>query len=530
VNIITKEPLRNSFSIANTTGIYGKGLTEINTAINGSFVTDDYKTGAYVFAVANNRDPYDRDGDGFMEVPKLRSETLGFRAYHKPSDYSKLTLEYHRIHEFRRGGNRLDRPPHEADIAEQLNHQINGGGLKYDLFSKDYKHRLNIYTSMQGINRESYFGTEQDLNAYGHTKDFTFLAGSQYTLSMDHFWFMPADFTAGIEYFDNNLDDRMPAHNRHIKQRATSFGGYAQNEWKDERFSLVLGARLDKHNLMKNAVFSPRANTRFMLNENLTFRASYAYGYRAPQIYDEDLHIAAVGGNAVLIVINDDLKPEYANSLNFSVDLNKNFGKMAANLLIDAFYTNLENVFVLEEKGHDENDNLILERTNASGAIVQGLNFDFNFGLTSKILANIGFTVQRSRYKEPFEWSSEVEPQKRMLRSPDQYGYITLNYTPNKKLTISATGNYTGSMLAPHFSGYIEHDREVKTPSFFDAGMRIAYEFQLSKLLKLETSIGMKNIFDQFQKDLDKGPLRDSGFIYGPTMPRMLYFGLKFFM
>ena len=42
------------------------------------------------------------------------------------------------MNEYRRGGNLLDRPPHEADIAEQLEHSIDGGCLKLDLFSKDY--------------------------------------------------------------------------------------------------------------------------------------------------------------------------------------------------------------------------------------------------------------------------------------------------------------------------------------------------------------------------------------------------------
>ena len=530
VNIITKEPLRNSFSISNRTGIFGKGLTDLNTAINGSFVSEDFKTGVYLFAVANNRNAYDRNGDGFVELPKLASETLGFRGYHNLNKYSKITAEYHRIHEFRRGGDSIDRPPHEANIAEQAIHQINGGSLKYDLFSRDFRHRLNVYTSAQGIHRESYYGTDQDLDAYGQTKDFTLVAGSQYTHSISEFLFMPSELTAGVEYIDNFLNDRILAYNRHLEQRSTSIGGFLQNEWKSERFSLLLGARLDKHNMVDKAVFSPRANTRYELNDMVTFRASYARGYRAPQAYDEDLHVAAVGGEAALITIHPDLKPEYSNSLNLSIDLNKNFGGVGASLLMDAFYTNLRNVFVLEEMGTDDNNHLILERTNAEGAIVRGINFDLTVGSGAKFTSNVGFTLQRSTYKEEHEWSPDVEPGTQMFRAPNHYGYLTLSYIPAKNLTISATGNYTGTMLVPHFAGYIEQDREVWTPQFFDAGLRVAYEFQLTPLLRLRISGGVRNIFDQFQKDLDVGPLRDSGFIYGPSMPRMVHFGASVLM
>jgi outer membrane receptor for ferrienterochelin and colicins len=85
-------------------------------------------------------------------------------------------------------------------------------------------------------------------------------------------------------------------------------------------------------------------------------------------------------------------------------------------------------------------------------------------------------------------------------------------------------------MLVPHQAGYIAHDEEASTPSFFDAGLRLAYDFKLSNQMKLQISCGMKNIFDQYQKDLDKGKLRDSGYIYGLSTPRTVYFGVKIIM
>jgi outer membrane receptor for ferrienterochelin and colicins len=38
VNIITKEPLRNSLSLSHTTNIMECGDAEFNTSLNGSFV------------------------------------------------------------------------------------------------------------------------------------------------------------------------------------------------------------------------------------------------------------------------------------------------------------------------------------------------------------------------------------------------------------------------------------------------------------------------------------------------------------
>lgn len=197
INIITKEPLRNSGQLSHTiTSVGGSSSFDNNTSLNASLVTDDHRAGLYIFGQNRHRSGYDYDGDGFTELPELKNQTVGFRSYLKTSTYSKLGFEYHNISEYRRGGDQINRPPHEAWVAEQTDHSINGGGLKFDLFSKDYKHRLNVYTSAQHTNRKSYYGTNRNPDAYGHTTDMTIVAGSQYSYSVDKCLFMPAEFTA----------------------------------------------------------------------------------------------------------------------------------------------------------------------------------------------------------------------------------------------------------------------------------------------------------------------------------------------
>jgi len=271
VNIITKEPVRNSVTIANNTQIID-GTWDTNTSFNGSFVSDDHRAGLYLFGMIRDREGYDRDGDGFTEIPKLGSETLGFRGFYKTGDYSKLTAEYHHIREFRRGGDQFDRPPHEVEIAEQLRHKIDGGGLKYDMWSADQRHRGNVYVSMQNINRDSYFGTSDTPEAYGRTTDFTIVTGGQYTYGFHHLFFLPSDLTAGIEYNSNHLNDQMLGYNRILIQDSRIFGGYLQNEWKSERVNLLVGARIDKHNKIDDVIINPRANLRYTPVEDIILR------------------------------------------------------------------------------------------------------------------------------------------------------------------------------------------------------------------------------------------------------------------
>ena len=529
INIITKEPITNSVTLSNNTSlIYGK-KTDINTTLNASVVSDDYKTGIMIFGSTRQRSPFDYDGDGFTEIGKINAKNIGFRGFYKTSNFSKLTIEYHNMGEFRRGGNNLDLPPHDADITEQTEHNINTGGIKYDIFSKNNKHRFNIYSSAQKIDRKSYYGAQKDPNAYGSTNDKTFVAGMQYTYSMDTLLFMPAQLTMGTEYSTNEMIDKMLGYDRIINQAVNTKSAFLQNEWKNKKISILLSGRFDKHNLIKNPIISPRLNFRYNPNELLSLRASYSSGFRGPQAFDEDLHVTAVGGNVALIRLSPDLKTEKSQSYSASADFYKTFGQVQTNLLIEGFYTKLDNVFVLEEIGTDSDGNIMLERRNGSGAVVQGINVEGKIVPTKKIQFQFGITFQKSEYKENQIWSDNenLTPHKKMFRSPDNYGYLTANYQVVKNFNISLSGTYTGSMLVQHFAGYVAEDTEKKTPDFYDMNIKLSYDFKINSSATLQLNTGVQNIFNSYQNDFDKGEFRDSGYVYGPALPRTFFFGLK---
>ncbi|KGN78970.1 TonB-dependent receptor [Porphyromonadaceae bacterium COT-184 OH4590] len=534
VNIITKEPLRNSVMIANTTNMLTINSFDINTSLNSSFVSNDHKAGIYIFGMLKNRHSYDRNQDGFSDIPKLNTENIGFRGFYNTSNYSQLIAEFHHIHEFRRGGNMFDNPPHESDIAEYLNHKIDGGSLRFKSYSSDYKHNIDMFVSGQLIDRDSYFGAEKGANAYGKTNDKTFAAGTKYSFNMEKLLFLPAQLTAGIEYNFNTIHDKFAGLGRNIEQITHIFGAYLQNEWKNKYIGLLFGARLDKHNIMKNAVFSPRINMRYSPCEKIGFRVSYSSGYRAPQTYNEDLHIEAVGGSLTLIQLANNLRPEYSHSINASVDFYHNFGDMKTNLLLEGFYTTLNDVFVLENIGQDTVKSIIYkERRNGSGATVYGVNIEGKIGIDNIFDIQLGYTLQSSLYNNPERWSDQLTPQRRIFRTPDYYGYITSNFYITQSFRASFFGNHTGSMLVQHTiseEGKENKELEVITPAFWDFGLKLAYNFPIADKINFEINGGVKNIFDAYQKDLDYGKLKDAAYVYGPSLPRMFFIGAKIYL
>ena len=529
VNIITKEPVRNFVNIANISHVNEHAGYDIHTDLNASVMSESRKIGAYLFACHRTRSPYDRDRDGYSEVPKLRATTAGARVFFKTSAYSKITVEYHHTTDFRRGGNNFDFEPHQADIAEQLRHNIDAGQVAFDWYSVDNRHFVSAYTAAQHIGRESYFGTAKDTAAYGRSSDMTSITGLQYRFSYPC-GIANGDLSVGAEYTYNGLRDRMIGYNRNLQQDVHVAGVYAQNEWKMSMWSVLVGARLEKHNLLAKPVCAPRATVRYTPVEGLVLRAGYSSGYRAPQAYDEDLHVAAVGGQVSLISLDPNLRPEYSHSATLSADWYHAFGRWELNLTGEGFYTYLQDVFFLREDGTDAAGNILFTRTNADGAWVGGLNVEgkvaytrapFSFSLSA------GYTFQQSRYTTPQAWSSTVAPQTRMLHTPDHYGYVLVDIQPLRDFTISLNGKATGSMLMPHLAGYIPEDREETTPVFWEMGVRLAYDIHLYKHYCLEISAGVKNILDQFQTDLDRGEFRDAGYIYGPSVPRTYFAGLS---
>ena len=542
INIITKDPINNSFSVGSTiSNMNGDAWEEVVNA-NASLVSKNNVYGLAVYETFRNRSPYDANADGFSEVGKLNLNSFGINGYYRPTHFSRINLEYHTTNEFRRGGDNFDLEPFQTEITEQTKHIINSGGVSYDHAWMEWKHRMSIYASVQDIDRNSYYGAQQNPDAYGKTDDITWVLGGTYTGSYDKVIFSPAVFTAGLEYQSNSMHDVMVGYNRDMKQDVRIFGAFVQNEWKMNEFTLLAGLRLDNHNLIDNPILSPRVNLMYRPTDKFQARATWSTGFRAPQAYDEDLHITAVGGEGTLIQLADGLDPERSNSFSGSIDWTGSFGAWQANLLVEGFYTTLNDVFVLEDLGHDEYGNALKERRNGSGAHVYGANVDFRMAHGKDISLQLGMTWQRSLYKEAEQWSEDpsVAPTKNMMRTPNLYGYFTLSGSPFKNFDWSLSGVYTGKMYVPHYApapedipvdypfSYITHDELVHTPEFFDFNVKFSYTINLRDNLNVQVTAGVQNIFNEFQEDLDSGGFRDSGYFYGPTAPRTYFAGVKF--
>lgn len=529
INIITREPDENSYQAAYTMSLIDGEAASQNLSLNSSYVNKSKNSGISFLANMRHRNPWDANDDGFSEIGKNKSGAFGFRSFFKPDVLSKIKAEYHYISEERRGGDNINKPPHEAEIAEATNYKIHSGSLGFERFNKDRKHKLTLSLSAQKVARDSYYGAGKELNAYGNSSELMLNGDVRYEYNMDKFLFMPAKFTGGFTQEHSNLEDQMGGYSRYIKQIVNISSLYLQNEWRDDDFSLILGLRGDKHNKIDNLNFIPRATLRYKLVENLNLRAAYAMGYRAPEITAKDLDVPIIDGKATITQLSDNLKPERSNSLSGGADYIFYNENVYSYFLIEGFYTKLNRVFVDEVIGESPAGNTIMLRRNGEGAYVFGFNLEATVQPLSWLDIQGGYTWQRARYTTEEGWSEDedVAPVKRMMRTPNQYGFFSVSATPKGKFSASLSGVYTGSMLTPHFAGYIEKDVMKKTRDFFDLTFKLTYNINFNRTNDIELNCGVQNMFNQIQTDFDKGKNRDSNYIYGPSLPRTYFFGVK---
>ncbi|MFC5046350.1 TonB-dependent receptor domain-containing protein [Aquimarina hainanensis] len=558
VNIITKDPVLNSWEIGTNLSLIDGKAPDRTVTFNSSMVSDDLMSGITLFGTYRDREEFDANGDGFTEITTLTNNTFGAKAYLKPNDRSRLSLDITSLKEFRRGGDQLDIAPHFTDITEQLDHTTFLGGIAYDLQNKKLTNKFSIYSSAQYTNRDSFYGglggerTAQDSilasNSYGNTKDLAIVSGIQFTQNFSN----EDILTAGIEYNISDTEDVIAGYNRLIDQNVKTIGTYVQYEWKPtEQFTALVGTRLDNvkvegdYNIggisrtvsVDQTVLSPRITLSYQISNALKFRGGYARGFRSPQAFNEDLHISSVGGEPQFVILSENLSTEFSNAYTGSLNYSKNFNKVQTDFLVEGFFTELKDPFTLVSTGAALPNGSILEEVrNGSGATVYGSNIEIGVSPSKKWQFQIGGTYQQSKYKETqllFETDGSVPGEMnisvdKFIRNPETYGYFNLSWIPLEDLNIDFTGTYTGTMTVPHViseSGFMEL---VESDSFYDLNLKLEYHIDITDDFQLTFSGGVKNIFNSYQDDFDTGASRDSDYIYGPAAPRTFFFGIKF--
>lgn len=354
--------------------------------------------------------------------------------------------------------------------------------------------------------------------------------GIQFNYRLDDFLNGKNVLTLGSEYISDKIYDEIPSYKYLVDQHTKNLGSFVQSDWKiTPSLNLLSGVRMDFHNLIDEVVFSPRLALMYKMKETTQFRLSYGTGFRAPQAFDTDLHIAFAGGGVSRVIYDPNLKEERSESWSASVNYDKATEKFIAGFTLEGFYTHLDDAFVLQNVGNDEFGE-IFEKQNGDGATVQGITLELRANYNKKVQLESGFTFQTAQFDKAITYINGVAPTSDFLRTPNQYGFANLTINASQRLNINLNYVFTGSMKIAHFAGAINQttDEFLTTKTFSEVNTKISYTIP-SKRYDMNFQIygGLKNIFNQYQSDFDIGKNRDSNYVYGPALPRTVFIGLK---
>lgn len=540
VNVITKVPKTNNFDISYTyQNINGKTDDHIISG-NATVISKSENAGVSLFINNRNREFYDHNDDNFSELTTLKNTALGANFFFLPSENQKLEASFSKLNEYRYGGEMVDQPAYLAQQAEERTHDVIMGSLDYQLNFNNDNSSLITYFGAQQTDRDHYTGIfpddETDIDThisnppYGTSKTVTLQGGIQLNHRLNNFLKGTNVLTIGTEYLVDDVLDIINSYNYKIDQTTKNLGTFFQSDWEiTPKLNLLSGFRVDSNNLVDHLIFSPRFSLLYKTESNVQLRATWSTGFRAPQAFDTDLHIAFAGGGISRISLDDDLTQERSNSFSTSINYDKSSEKFIAGFTLEGFYTKLDDAFYLNPIGEDEFGQRF-EKQNGDAAVVKGITIEVRANYNKKVQLEAGFTIQKSEFNTAVETIEGLNPRRGFLRTPNHYGFATLSFMPNDRFNSNLNYVYTGDMLITHFAGAPEQlvNEYKTTPSFHEFSWKSSYRFNLKSLdTSLEVFGGIKNIFNAYQNDFDTGKKRDSNYVYGPGMPRTFFVGLR---
>ncbi len=545
INIISTRPLQNGQIFDyRTESTHGAPAHQVGFVSNTLFPRLTFS----LYGQAFHGHELDLNGDDYTERTRRRMQVAGIRSQYTGKRIV-VTGDVNFTHEYRRGGNFLDRPAHLANITEQLDTRRTSTTLSVESkHSPQFDYRMVLAAAW--TQRDSYYGGLGDVATDPHALNYDFSdyqqaladAENQYGATSNPLFVFDVQFNHyrsdqtiswGLQGEYEEIDDRNISATggaTQVPPLIDSFSNLAvfgQHEWSfNEKWTLLSGIRLDKNNKLNQAILSPRISLSYKAIETLTLRGSLSTGFRAPRIFDEDLHINTLGADPVSIVNAPDLKKESALAANLGAVWNPRPWADVLAFEFNGYLTHLQDAFQLSPIITATNGDYIQNRYNSGTVRGGGVELNAAYSFSAKFRADLGLVWQRTRHAEPVELfddgAGNLIKTTRFNKTPDQFAVLQLQYENPEQWDWAVGVRHIGSMKV------LNHTRGsfAKKAPFTLWDLSIGKHFTLGKA-EAELRMGVRNVTDDRQKDYESGPLRDSTYVYGPRQPRSYFSSIR---
>lgn len=545
INIIPKRPQTSGQTIdyrfESTHGAPSHQL-----GIFSDTVSENLTFSAYVQALHTHE--LDLDADGYTERTRRRMQIAGARSR---STLGSLVVstDLNFTHEYRRGGNLLDRPAHLSNSTEEIDSRRTAATISFEpAQSSDFDYKIVFAGAW--TQRDSFYGGLGDVVTDQATTDFDPTAyqealaqsENQYGVTDNPLYVIDSQFNYyrgsqtiswGVQGEYEEIDDRnisasgAPVQSAPISNQYSNLAVFGQHEWyPTQSWTLLSGLRLDKSNQLSQVIPSPRLSLSYHANKYLTLRGSLSTGFRAPRIFDEDLHVNTLGADPIKTINAPGLKKESAVAGNIGVVWNPRPWADVLAFEFNGYTTKLKDAFFLTPITTDPNGNLFQERINSGSVTGRGIEFNAAYSFSSKLRSDLGFVWQQSRHDSPVilfdDQAGHVIRTTRFNKTPDQFAVLQFQYENPDGYDWGFAIRHLGSMRVLN----VNSGTFVKVPSFTIFDLSIGKHFAIGRI-ESELRVGIRNLTDDRQQDLERGASRDNNYVYGPRQPRSLFSSLR---
>ncbi len=496
---------------------------ELNTHFNNK-VSDHWATSLYLHG--NERSvKNDMNHDGFLDNPLGKQVNMVNRwQYSNPETGWVSFINFKYMKDDKQTG--------------QLDFDKNRDKLTTNFWGSEINTNRFDFTSKVGyVFKDMPYQSIGFQNAYSNHNQDSYFGLNQYTIKQQSYYSnlifnsiinnTMHKFVSGLNFtYDKyaefvNLED--------VSRIDNSVGGFFEYTYdNNDKFSLILGGRVDYHNRL-GVFVTPRLHVRYNPWEKAVLRFSAGRGKRAANIYAENQNLFASSRTFSVLDTNGKiygLNPEIAWNYGFSFTQNfLMFGK-AADVTLDFYRTDFQNQAIVDLFQSAQE---VLFYNLKGKSYANSFQLDFNY----EIIKHLNLRTAYKYYDISTDYLSGTyqRPLQAKHRFFGNLEYETHVKSKGKQWKFDYTLNWLGKQQLPNTASNPTIDRLTGfSPSFAVMNMQITRTFSTV----FEVYIGGENIGNYRQEKAilgannPFGPTFDTSIIYAPVFGQMYYAGLRY--
>jgi outer membrane receptor for ferrienterochelin and colicins len=424
---------------------------------------------------------------------------------------AKLTVDATRFAEDRRGGNLLRLPPDEATSPSGSTRAAPRGAPPGSTREPAFDYRVTISAGAD-TTRDSYYGTPGSERLRRHAVP---------AVARRHAGQPVRRTPHGLVGRAGSWEALGPAaglRTADARRRLPNAGLFVQDDWAFGRGWQVLTGLAPIGTRPSTASSRRRARADVLAARGARHPRVGRRGFRAPQVFDEDLHLTRSAARSA--------HPARSRACGRDVDQlrwpassgsppSARPGAARGERLLDHARRSLPRHREHRRPGDASRG---VPQGQRGAARVYGVELNAGWGIGDDLRLQGGVVVQRARFAEP-------EPD---FGSRDFFRTPPALRQPHVTWRHPRYGDwFAGPALHRLDEGAALRGLHRRGPPRDDTGVRHARCEPPRGRPKLALTVGGRNLTNAYQEDLDRGPLRDASYVYGPRFPRSLVIGLR---